>query len=193
MKFITDVESFDFFRRLEKMIKSEVTLLDKHLIRDYLVKCIDKIFVGVEIYTELVQDNEFLIISPTLEIKNKIFSTNKKIIQVGNIDSDNDINKYSLRKIDDLGINEVMDIVMERVREMEKPTIIIDLNILEGSYDIDFLNPNMGGLSFRELKEVVRRVSFLKNINKIVIGGVKPNPKEKNFLVYKTVIDSLSY
>ncbi len=85
---------------------------------------------------------------------------------------ENRIKFFDMKKIFELGVKEICDLVMENVNDFNKLYLSIDIDAVDPAFapGVGFSEP--GGLSSREMIYFIQRLKLLKNLKKVDIVEV---------------------
>jgi len=74
------------------------------------------------------------------------------------------IRYFDIKKIDEMGINELGDTLMENARIFENFYLSFDMDVLDPSYAPGVNSPEPNGLTSREVLFLINRLKRLKNL-----------------------------
>ncbi|MBW2992556.1 arginase family protein [Candidatus Woesearchaeota archaeon] len=75
---------------------------------------------------------------------------------------------FSMKKITQLGLGEVVDLVMERAMGFDSVCLSINLDVLDKAFSSDGA---IGGMTTRELIYAVQRLKLMKNLRTVEMTG----------------------
>lgn len=85
------------------------------------------------------------------------------------------IRYFDIKKIDEMGIFEISDILMENLRTFKRFYVSVDMDVIDPSFAPDIKNPEPNGMTPRELFLILNRIKRLQNMLGIDLSEIGNN------------------